>query len=53
MKDELLIATILVMVTIVFSSVSIIMNPNSNVCNDDYCQIDYYKRFLSDARFKV
>ena len=51
MKDELLIASILVIVTIVFSSVAIIINPNNNVCNDDYCGIDYYKKFLFDARY--
>ena len=52
MRDELIIAMILITITIVFASVSEI-NPNENICNDDFCVIDYHKKFQSDPRFKI
>jgi hypothetical protein len=52
MRDELIIAVILITITVVFASVTVI-HPNENICNDDFCVIDYYKKFQSDPRFKI
>jgi len=49
MNDQLLIAIILVTVIIASANLAII-NPVKNTCNDDYCEIDYYKKFKSNPK---
>ena len=52
MRDELLIAIILLTITVVFASTTIIYTNNKS-CNDDFCMIDYYKKWQTDPRFKI
>jgi hypothetical protein len=52
MRDELLIAVIIVTITVAFAGMTIIY-PNNNACNDDFCKVDYYKQFQSDPRFRI